>query len=58
MCIRDSYDEDLEVKVQTILALVEPVLLVFMAVVIGAMVLALYLPMFEAFSAIQTRVGG
>ncbi len=56
--VADFYDEDLEVKVQTILALVEPVLLIFMAVVIGAMVLALYLPMFEAFSAIQSRVGG
>ena len=56
--VADFYDEDLEVKVQTILALVEPVLLVFMAVVIGSMVLALYLPMFEAFSAIQSRTGG
>ena len=55
--VADFYDEDLEVKVQTILSLVEPVLLVFMAVVIGAMVLALYLPMFEAFSALQSRVG-
>jgi type IV pilus assembly protein PilC len=55
--VADFYDEDLEVKVQTILALVEPVLLIFMAVVIGAMVLALYLPMFQAFSAIQSRVG-
>ncbi len=56
--VADFYDEDLEVKVQTILSLVEPVLLIFMAVVIGAMVLALYLPMFEAFSAIQSRTGG
>lgn len=56
--VADFYDEDLDVKVQTILALVEPVLLIFMAVVIGAMVLALYLPMFQAFSAIQARVGG
>lgn len=55
--VADFYDEDLEVKVQTILALVEPVLLVFMAVVIGSMVLALYLPMFEAFSALQSRGG-
>jgi type IV pilus assembly protein PilC len=55
--VADFYDEDLEVKVQTILALVEPVLLVFMAVVIGSMVLALYLPMFEAFSALQSPRG-
>ena len=32
-------------------------ILVFMAVVIGSMVLALYLPMFEAFSALQSRGG-
>ena len=56
--VADFYDEDLEVKVQTILALVEPVLLIFMAVVIGGMVLALYLPMFEAFSALQSRTTG
>jgi type IV pilus assembly protein PilC len=56
--VADFYDEDLEVKVQTILSLVEPVLLIFMAVVIGSMVLALYLPMFEAISAIQSKVGG
>lgn len=55
--VADFYDEDLEVKVQTILSLVEPVLLLFMAVVIGSMVLALYLPMFEAFSALQSRGG-
>ena len=53
--VADFYDEDLEVKVQTILSLVEPVLLIFMAVVIGAMVLALYLPMFEALSVMQSR---
>ena len=56
--VADFYDEDLDVKVQTILTLVEPVLLIFMAVIIGAMVLALYLPMFEAFSAIESHVGG
>jgi type IV pilus assembly protein PilC len=53
--VADFYDEDLEIRVQAILALVEPVLLVFMAVVIGGMVLALYLPMFEAISAVQSR---
>ncbi len=51
--VADFYDEDLEVKVQTILALVEPVLLIFMAVVIGAMVLALYLPMFRVIDLVQ-----
>lgn len=53
--VADFYDEDLDVRVQTILALVEPVLLVFMAVVIGGMVLALYLPIFDSISAVQMR---
>lgn len=56
--VADFYDEDLEIKVQSILALVEPVALVFMAVVIGGMVMAMYLPMFEAIAAVQSRVSG
>ena len=41
----------------TVLSLVEPVLLVVMAVVVAGMLLAFYLPMFEAISAIQRRIG-
>ena len=37
------------------LSLVEPVLLVFMAFIVAAMLMAFYLPMFQAISAIQSR---
>ena len=37
----------------TVLALVEPVMLVVMAVIVAAMLLAFYLPMFQAISAVQ-----
>lgn len=51
--IADFYDEEMESRLATVLALVEPVLLVVMAFVVAGMLLAFYLPLFEAISAIQ-----
>jgi type IV pilus assembly protein PilC len=51
--IADFYDEELDTRMATVLTLVEPVLLVVMAVVVAAMLLAFYLPMFQAISAVQ-----
>ena len=53
--IAEFYDEELDTRIATVLALVEPVLLVLMAVIVAAMLLAFYLPMFQAISAIQGR---
>jgi type IV pilus assembly protein PilC len=53
--IADFYDEEMEGRLATVLALVEPILLVVMAVVVAGMLLAFYLPLFEAISAIQSR---
>jgi type IV pilus assembly protein PilC len=54
--IADFYDEELDTRMATVLSLVEPVLLVVMAVVVAAMLLAFYLPMFQAISAVQGGV--
>jgi len=53
--IADFYDEEMDGRLATVLALVEPILLVVMAVVVAGMLLAFYLPLFEAISAIQSR---
>jgi type IV pilus assembly protein PilC len=53
--IAEFYDEELDTRIATVLALVEPVLLVLMAFIVAAMLLAFYLPMFQAISAIQGR---
>jgi type IV pilus assembly protein PilC len=53
--IADFFDEEMEGRLATVLALVEPILLVVMAVVVAGMLLAFYLPLFEAISAIQSR---
>ena len=54
--VAEFYDEELDTRIATVLVLVEPVLLVLMAIIVAAMLLAFYLPMFQAISAIQGRV--
>jgi type IV pilus assembly protein PilC len=50
--IADFYDEEIETEVARFITLIEPVILVFMGVVIAAVVLALYMPLFELSSVI------
>ncbi len=53
--LAEFIDEDLDTRMQTLLALVEPLMLVVMAVIVAAMLIAFYLPLFEAISAVQGR---
>jgi type IV pilus assembly protein PilC len=52
--LADFYDEEVETEVSRFITLVEPALLVAMGAVIAAVVLALYLPLFE----LSSVVGG
>ena len=54
--VADFYDEELDNRMATVIALVEPVMLVLMAVIVAGMLLAFYLPLFEAISAVERRV--
>ena len=45
--LAEFYDEEVETEVDRVTRLIEPAMLVFMGVVIAAVVLALYLPLFE-----------
>ncbi|MGH9253332.1 MAG: type II secretion system F family protein [Vicinamibacterales bacterium] len=45
--LADFYDEEIETEVGRFITLIEPVILVVMGVVIAAVVLALYMPLFE-----------
>ncbi|HEV7501013.1 MAG TPA: type II secretion system F family protein [Vicinamibacteria bacterium] len=53
--VADFYDEEMETSMAKVISLVEPILLVFMAVIVAAMLLAFYLPLFEAISGIQRQ---
>ena len=50
--LADFYDEEIETEVARFITVIEPVILVVMGVVIAAVVLALYLPLFELSSVI------
>ena len=45
--LADFYDEEVETDVERFIKLIEPALLVVMGIVIAAVVLALYMPLFE-----------
>jgi type IV pilus assembly protein PilC len=51
--VADFYDEELDTRLATVMALVEPIMLVLMAFVVAGMVLAFYVPLFQAISALQ-----
>jgi len=51
--IADFYDEEVDVAVSALLSLMEPVMIVVLGVIVGGMVVAMYLPIFDMMNAIQ-----
>jgi len=51
--VADFFDEELDTRLATMLALVEPIMLVLIALVVAAMLLAFYLPLFQLFSTLS-----
>lgn len=48
--VADFTDQEIEHRLQTLVALVEPILLIFMAVVVATIVLAMFLPLLKLYS--------
>ena len=42
--LADYYDEEVEITTQSILAAMEPLIIVFMAIIVGTLVIAVILP--------------
>ncbi len=51
--IADFYDEEVDAAVGGLLSLLEPMMIVFLGVVVGGMVVAMYLPIFDMINAVQ-----
>lgn len=49
--IADFYDEEVDAAVSGLLALMEPMMIVFLGIVVGGMVVAMYLPIFDMVNA-------
>jgi type IV pilus assembly protein PilC len=45
--IADFYDEEVDQAVSSLTSMIEPVILIFMGIVVGAILIAMYLPMFD-----------
>ncbi len=51
--IADFYDDEVDVAVSGLLSLMEPVMILFLGVVVGGMIVAMYLPIFNLMQAVQ-----
>ena len=54
MKIADNYDEEVDVAVQGLLSLLEPLLVVFLGIVVGTIVLALFMPLVKMIESVST----
>jgi len=45
--VADYYEEEVDVIVANLLTILEPVMMVFLGVVVGGVVIAMYLPLFK-----------
>lgn len=51
--VSDLFDEQAETRLQRILTLVEPVMLVFMGIIIAILLISIYLPLFQAMGTVS-----
>lgn len=51
--IADFYDEEVDAAVEALLSLMEPVMIVVLGVVVGGMIIAMYLPIFNMINTVQ-----
>lgn len=51
--IADFYDQEVEATTEQLTALIEPLMIAFMGVVLGGMIVALYLPIFNIFTLVE-----
>ena len=51
--IADFYDSEVQTTTESLTSLIEPLMIAFLGVVLGGMIVALYLPIFEIFNQVQ-----
>jgi type IV pilus assembly protein PilC len=51
--IADFYDDEVDTAVEALLAAMEPIMIVFLGVIVGGMIVAMYLPIFDMINAVD-----
>jgi len=54
MKIADNYDEEVDNAVASMTSLLEPIMIVFLAVVVGSIVIAMFLPLIDLMNTVGT----
>jgi type IV pilus assembly protein PilC len=52
--VSDFYDQEVEAMTESLTALIEPIMIAVIGVLVGGMIVALYMPIFDIYSHIQT----
>ena len=55
MKIADTYDEDVDTAVAGITSIIEPVLIIFLAVMVGFIVISLFLPLIKLINSVNAQ---
>jgi len=58
MKIADTYDEEVDNAVSAMTSLLEPIMIVFLAVIVGSIVIALFLPLIALMEGLSTEGEG
>jgi type IV pilus assembly protein PilC len=56
--ISDNYDEEVDNAVTAMTSLLEPIMIVFLAVVVGSIVIAMFLPLIKLMETLGGDAGG
>jgi type IV pilus assembly protein PilC len=56
--IADFYDEEVNAAVETLTSIMEPLIIVILAVIMGGALIAMYMPMFDMINAVGGGAGG
>jgi len=56
--IADTYDEEVDNAVDALTSMIEPLLIIFLAVVVGTIVIALFMPLIKIIEVLGGGAGG
>jgi type IV pilus assembly protein PilC len=56
--IADNYDDEVDNAVSAMTSLLEPIMIVFLAVIVGSIVIAMFLPLIELMNKVGSETGG
>jgi len=56
--IADTYDEEVDNAVAAMTSLLEPIMIIFLAVVVGSIVIAMFLPLIDLMNKVGDAGGG